>query len=213
MNELSIESIWISSSFGSLLIRFGMDFLFLFLIVRYLYYPAHHRKDYLFTYFLFNTLIFFLSYMMSGVTVSIGFAFGLFAVFGILRYRTEAVPIREMTYLFMVITIAVMNSIVHNDIHWYEILFANTVLLLITFMLEKVWLVKHEARKLVIYDKIHLITPDKKEELLADLKLRTGLPVHKTEIIRIDLLRDTVMLNVYYYSDYVAEEEDVSRWQ
>jgi hypothetical protein len=194
----------------SLALRFALDFVVVFIIIRYLYYPTHQRKDYLFTYFLFNILIFFLSFLLSGITISVGFAFGLFAVFGILRYRTEAVPIREMTYLFMVITVAVINSMIHQKIQLSEVLFANAVIILITFILERVWLVKHETRKLVIYDKIHLIQPEMEAQLLEDLRLRTGLPVHRIEILRIDLLRDTVMINIFYFSDKISFEEDIS---
>jgi hypothetical protein len=127
-----------------------------------------------------------------------------------LRYRTEAVPIREMTYLFMVITVAVINSMIHQKIQLSEVLFANAVIILITFILERVWLVKHETRKLVIYDKIHLIQPEMEAQLLEDLRLRTGLPVHRIEILRIDLLRDTVMINIFYFSDKISFEEDIS---
>jgi hypothetical protein len=210
MNQLFPNTLWLSDDLLSLALRFALDFVVVFIIIRYLYYPTHQRKDYLFTYFLFNILIFFLSFLLSGITISVGFAFGLFAVFGILRYRTEAVPIREMTYLFMVITVAVINSMIHQKIQLSEVLFANAVIILITFILERVWLVKHETRKLVIYDKIHLIQPEMEAQLLEDLRLRTGLPVHRIEILRIDLLRDTVMINIFYFSDKISFEEDIS---
>jgi hypothetical protein len=210
MNQLFPNTLWLSDDLMSLALRFALDFVVVFIIIRYLYYPTHQRKDYLFTYFLFNILIFFLSFLLSGITISVGFAFGLFAVFGILRYRTEAVPIREMTYLFMVITVAVINSMIHQKIQLSEVLFANAVIILITFILERVWLVKHETRKLVIYDKIHLIQPEMEAQLLEDLRLRTGLPVHRIEILRIDLLRDTVMINIFYFSDKISFEEDIS---
>lgn len=210
MNQLFPNTLWLSDDLMSLALRFALDFVVVFIIIRYLYYPTHQRKDYLFTYFLFNILIFFLSFLLSGITISVGFAFGLFAVFGILRYRTEAVPIREMTYLFMVITVAVINSMIHQKIQLSEVLFANVVIILITFILERVWLVKHETRKLVIYDKIHLIQPEMEAQLLEDLRLRTGLPVHRIEILRIDLLRDTVMINIFYFSDKISFEEDIS---
>lgn len=213
MNQLFPNTLWLSDDLMSLALRFALDFVVVFIIIRYLYYPTHQRKDYLFTYFLFNILIFFLSFLLSGITISVGFAFGLFAVFGILRYRTEAVPIREMTYLFMVITVAVINSMIHQKIQLSEVLFANAVIILITFILERVWLVKHETRKLVIYDKIHLIQPEMEAQLLEDLRQRTGLPVHRIEILRIDLLRDTVMINIFYFSDKVSFEEDINNLQ
>lgn len=210
MNNILSSTLWLSDDLLSLFLRFTLDFVVAFIIIRWLYYPTHQRKDYLFTYFLFNILIFFLSFLLSGITISVGFAFGLFAVFGILRYRTEAVPIREMTYLFMVITVAVINSMIHEKIQLTEVLFANAIIILITFILERVWLVKHEARKLVIYDKIHLIQPEMEAELLEDLRQRTGFPVHRIEILRIDLLRDTVMINIFYFDNKISYEEDIS---
>jgi hypothetical protein len=99
---------------------------------------------------------------------------------------------------------------IHQKIQLSEVLFANAVIILITFILERVWLVKHETRKLVIYDKIHLIQPEMEAQLLEDLRQRTGFPVHRIEILRIDLLRDTVMINIFYFSDKVSFEEDIS---
>jgi hypothetical protein len=187
--------------FFELVLRFVFDFIFLFIVVRLLYYPKHQRKDYLFTFIIFNILIFFLSFLLSSVKLQLGFAFGLFAVFSILRYRTEALPIKEMTYLFIVIGIAVINAIANKKISWAELLFTNAAIVGAVYVLERMWLLRHETQRLVVYDNIELIKPENSAQLIADLKNRTGLPVTRTRLDKIDLLRDVAFLYVYYYDD------------
>jgi len=187
--------------FFELVLRFVFDFIFLFIVVRLLYYPKHQRKDYLFTFIIFNILIFFLSFLLSSVKLQLGFAFGLFAVFSILRYRTEALPIKEMTYLFIVIGIAVINAIANKKISWAELLFTNAAIVGAVYVLERMWLLRHETQRLVVYDNIELIKPENSAQLIADLKNRTGLPVTRTRIDKIDLLRDVAFIYVYYYDD------------
>lgn len=190
--------------FGELTIRFFFDLLVVFIIVRLLYYPVQKRKDYLFTYFLFNVLIFFLCFLLSNVKLSIGFAFGLFAIFGILRYRTESIPIREMTYLFIVIAIAVLNALTNKKVSYLEIFFTNFSIVFITYLIEKVWLITHENRKVILYDNIELIKPERYAELLEDLKRRTGLNIHKVVLGKIDLVRETATLYVFYYEEKLS---------
>ncbi len=187
--------------FFELVVRFVFDFIFLFIVVRLLYYPKHQRKDYLFTFIIFNILIFFLSFLLSSVKLQLGFAFGLFAVFSILRYRTEALPIKEMTYLFIVIGIAVINAVANKKISWAELVFTNAAIVGAVYVLERMWLLRHETQRLVVYDNIELIKPENSAQLIADLKNRTGLPVTRTRIDKIDLLRDVAFLYVYYYDD------------
>jgi Domain of unknown function (DUF4956) len=187
--------------FFELVLRFFFDFAFLFIVVRWLYYPTHKRKDYLFTFIIFNILIFFLSFLLSSVKLQLGFAFGLFAVFSILRYRTEALPIKEMTYLFIVIGIAVINAVANKKISWAELVFTNAAIVGAVYVLERMWLLRHETQRLVVYDNIELIKPENSAQLIADLKNRTGLPVTRTRIDKIDLLRDVAFLYVYYYDD------------
>jgi hypothetical protein len=187
--------------FFELVLRFVFDFIFLFIVVRLLYYPKHQRKDYLFTFIIFNILIFFLSFLLSSVKLQLGFAFGLFAVFSILRYRTEALPIKEMTYLFIVIGIAVINAVANKKISWAELVFTNAAIVGAVYVLERMWLLRHETQRLVVYDNIELIKPENSAQLIADLKNRTGLPVTRTRIDKIDLLRDVAFLYVYYYDD------------
>ena len=187
--------------FFELVVRFFFDFAFLFIVVRVLYYPTHKRKDYLFTFIIFNILIFFLSFLLSSVKLQLGFAFGLFAVFSILRYRTEALPIKEMTYLFIVIGIAVINAVANKKISWAELVFTNAAIVGAVYVLEKIWLLRHESQRMVIYDNIELIKPENNAQLIEDLKQRTGLNVTRTRIEKIDLLRDVAVLYAYYYDD------------
>lgn len=184
-----------------LLFKFGIDITVLFVLIRLIYYPIHRKKDYLFTYFLFNVLIFFLCVLLNSVKLSIGFAFGLFAIFGVLRYRTEQIGIKDMTYLFAVITIAVINSLASKKVSLSELLFTDAMILLVTYILERIWLTRHEALKELIYERIDLIKPANRALLYEDLHQRLGVKVSRVEIGRIDLLRDTAQLRVFYYED------------
>jgi hypothetical protein len=184
-----------------LLFKFGLNAVVLFVLIRVIYYPIHRKKDYLFTYFLFNVLIFFLCVLLNSVKLSIGFAFGLFAIFGVLRYRTEQISIKDMTYLFAVITIAVINSLASKKVSITELVFTDGMILLMTYALEHLWLTRHEAMKQLIYERIDLIKPQNRQALFADLHDRLGVKVSRVEIGRIDLLKDTAQLRVFYFED------------
>lgn len=191
--------------FFEMLIRFSINLSVAFILIRTIYYPIHKRKDYLFTYFLFNILIFFVCILLNGVKLKLGFAFGLFAIFGILRYRTEQLPIKEMTYLFMIIAIAIVNSLSDKKVSMAELMLVNCSIIAATYLLEKVFLLKHESRKSILYEKIENVKPENHEILIEDLKSRTGLTIHRVEVGKIDFLRDTVRIMIYYY------ESDPSR--
>tara|TARA_Y100000287_G_C14055821_1_gene273545 strand:+ start:43 stop:477 length:435 start_codon:yes stop_codon:yes gene_type:complete len=139
--------------------------------------------------------------LLDDVKLQLGFALGLFAIFGIIRYRTDPIPIKEMTYLFLVIGVSVVNALANKKISHAELLFANFVIISVTFVLEKLWLLRHESRKSILYEKIELISPDKKELLLKDLKERTGLNIVRYEVKKIDFMRDVANIIIYYYSD------------
>jgi hypothetical protein len=130
--------------------------------------------------------------------MQMGFALGLFAVFGILRYRTEAIPIRQMTYLFIVIGISMINALSNKSISILELLFTNGFITIITYMIDRVWFQTLELTKSIIYEKIELIVPEKEDELIDDLKKRTGLPIHGVKIEKIDFLRDTASVTIFY---------------
>jgi hypothetical protein len=140
-------------------------------------------------------------FLLESVKLEMGFALGLFAVFGIIRYRTDAIPIKEMTYLFIVIGMSVMNALINKKISVAELVFANLAILALTYGLEHVWLLRHESQKLVVYEKITLIQKGRRAELIADLEERTGIKINRVEIGKIDFLRDTVMVKIYFYED------------
>lgn len=200
------------SNFNELLFRFILNLLEVILIVRVLYYPVTRRKDYLFSFILISILVFLICFLLESVKLQIGFAFGLFAIFGILRYRTNSIPIKEMTYLFILLGISVINALANKKISWAELLFTNMVLAFLIYGLEKLWLLKHESSKVILYEKVDMIVPEKREELKNDLEARTGLKINRIEVGRIDYLRDTARIIVYYYEEAdrinMADESD-----
>jgi len=187
-----------SDDFSKLLFKFGINFIFLITIVRLIYYRMKDDKDYVFTFIMFNILTFFICFLLRKVPMQMGFALGLFAVFGILRYRTEAIPIRQMTYLFIVIGISMINALSNKSISIFELIFTNTFITLITYLIDRVWFQSIEESKNILYEKIDLIKPEKQEDLIQDLKERTGLPIHAVKIVKIDFLRDTASITIFY---------------
>lgn len=201
-----------SEDFLNLLIRFFFNMVISVTIVRYLYYAVAKRKDYLFTYILISATVFLLCFSLENVNLELGFALGLFAIFGIIRYRTAQIPIKEMTYLFIVIGIAVINALANKTVSYVELLFINLIIVVIVWGLEKVWLLKHESSKRITYEKIDLIKPEKYNELLADIEERTGLKVNRVEVGAVNFLRDTANVKVYYFASEnrvnAADEEN-----
>lgn len=193
-----------------LMIRLAIHMCFIFILIRLIYYPIARRKDFLFTYFLFSISIFTMCFLLESVKLEMGFALGLFAVFGIIRYRTDAIPIKEMTYLFIIIGMSVMNALINKKISIAELAFANLSIIALTFGLEKVWLLRHESQKLIIYERIDLIQLGRRQELIADLKQRTGININRVEIGKIDFLRDTAVVKIYFYEDQQDGQIDES---
>ena len=183
-----------------LLFRFVFNFIVVGIIIHFFYYPKSKRRDYYFTFTLISISVFFLIFLLGSVKLKIGFALGIFAIFGIIRYRTESVPIREMTYLVTITALSVINAL-SIQVGLTEMLVTNAIFLLVTCLLESERWLKHTSSKLILYDRIQLITPDKREELIADLSARTGLHIQKIEIGHIDFLRDAAFIKVYYESD------------
>ena len=184
-----------------LFVRFLIDFAFTFVIVRVLYFAANRRKDYLFTFIVFNLLTFFICFLLRKVPMELGFALGLFAVFGILRYRTEPIPIKEMTYLFIVIGLAMINALANKKISWAELVFVNTAILLVTLSFEKLWFNNEIQSKNVVYERIDLIKMEHRLEMIKDLRERTGLDIVRVQIGKIDLLRDVAIVTVFFRAD------------
>jgi len=184
-----------------LIIRFTFNLLVVGIIVRGLYYTLTRKKNYMFSFLLIGVVVFLVCFLLDSLDMTIGFALGLFAIFGIIRYRTNPIPIKEMTYLFVVIGVSVVNGLATSKVTYLELVFTNIIVILIVYILEKVWLMKNETKKAIDYEIIELIHPDKRAELIEDLKKRTGLPISRVEIGRINFLRDTVRLLIYYEED------------
>jgi hypothetical protein len=194
-----IDITWVNNDFYLLLGRLAINMIFLTLIIRLLYYPKTKRKDYLFTYYLIGIITFFLCFALKKLDIDTGMGLGLFAIFGIIRYRTDAIEIKEMTYLFVIIGISVVNSLASDKITVAEVALINLFVLLLTYGLENLWLLRHETRKTVIYERIDLIKPEKYEEMKADIEARTGLSINRVEVGKIDFLSDTAQIRIYYY--------------
>ena len=192
----------------SLVIRFVINLIVVSIIARYLYYPRSHRRDYMFIFILMSLSIFLLVSLMEGDGMNLGAAMGLFAIFGIMRFRTEAVPIREMTYLFMLIAVSVVNALGRAEYHpkadyWdgfglVTIIFVNLIFLGMAWLFESSRLVSSNCSKYIKYDNIALIAPDKREELKADLEKRTGLKIERLEIGLVDFLKDACLIRIFY---------------
>ena len=190
-----------NKDFYELVIKLLFNLAIVSFIGRYLYYNSTKNKDYLFTYLMISITVFLLCFLLENVKLQLGFALGLFAIFGIIRYRTDPIPIKEMTYLFIVIGISIMNALANKKISYSELLFANLSILALTYILERIWLIKKESRKNITYEKIELIVPEKRDELISDLKLRTGLDINRVEIRRIDFLSDTAQIRIFFFEN------------
>lgn len=188
-----------SSELLNLIIRFGFNLIIAFIIIKLIYHRnSANNLDFVFTYFMFNSLIFFFAFLLSNITINMGFAFGLFAVFAILRYRTDPIPIKEMTYLFIVITIGVINALSGDEVSYAVLLFTNIALVALTYFLESYWQKNLLLRMTIEYEKIENIIPGNHDVLIADLKERTGLNIKSFEFRRMNFLRDTVRIRIFY---------------
>jgi hypothetical protein len=187
--------------FGELVLRFVLNLAVIVVIVRYLYYTESRRKDYLFSYIMISAVIFLLCFLLNSVKLQIGFALGLFAIFGIIRYRTDAISIKEMTFLFIVIGVSVINALANKKISYAELFFTNLVIIGLVWFMEKMWLVHKEGKKIIEYEKIENVKPEKEAELIADLRARTGLDITRVEIGKIDFLRDTARIRIFFNID------------
>ena len=203
-----------AQSLTELAIRFFLNLAVCWIIVQFFYYKKSRRRDYYFTFMVFSSAMLMLLYMMGNVEVGVGLTLGLFAIFGIIRYRTETVPIREMTYLFVIIALAAMNGLApvyklvgavganpHYELSLGSTLvtaLANVLVIVLIWVLEDEKLLKHTSTKLVLYDRIELIVPERRAELVADLEKRIGVKVDNLEIGHVDFLKDAAFIKVYY---------------
>ena len=187
-------------SLWSLLILFGINLLVCWTITHFFYYRKSKRRDYYFTYILFSTAIFFILYQLQNMKIEVGIALGLFGIFSMIRYRTEQLPIREMTYLFVLIAISIVNGAGMAS-SYATFIAVNLLFIAIIWILEAAGLSSRKAQKIITYEKIALIKPERHEELLADLRERTGLDIVKVQVGSIDFLKDTAFLKVTYIPD------------
>ena len=187
--------------FYKMMFRFVLNLGFLTLIIRWLYFGATKRKDYLFTYYMIGIIVFFLCFTLKKYELDIGMALGLFAIFGIIRYRTDPIPIKEMTYLFVVIGVSVVNSLANQKMSYAEILSANIVIVITLFIIERVWFTRNVSVKIINYEKIENIKPENAAALRADLEERTGLKIENITVGDVDFLRDSAKITVTYYND------------
>lgn len=200
MNTLTaiVTPPWLSDGTSMLLVRLGLDLVFTTITVRLVYYRLYKSRDYVFTYFLINIVTFTLAHLLSTVPIELGFALGLFAVFGILRYRTEAIKVRDLTYLFVVIGIALLHALANDGISLAELVIANGAIVGTVALLEATPFSGREESRVVHYDRLDLLGPDSRAALLEDLRKRTHLPVERCEIGNVDLLRDAADITIHY---------------
>jgi hypothetical protein len=191
---------WFDKVSGKFLMRLGLDLASVLIIVRLIYYRNYRRSDLFLTFFVFNLVIFLITYLLNKVEMSMGAAFGLFAVFSMLRYRTEGISAKDMTYLFLVIAIGLIMAIGKGS--WDDLSLLSGIIIAVTALLESNLLMKKEHTKIIIYDNAQLIAENKRSELLADLQTRTGLAVHRVEIQHIDFLKDAATMTIFYYENH-----------
>jgi hypothetical protein len=184
--------------FISLLVRFSMNLIVIIIIVVGLYAKNSRRKDFYFSYIAISMGIFLLCFLLANVKMELGFALGLFAVFSIIRYRTDSIPIKEMTYLFVVIIVSVINALANKKISYAELFSTNLLIVGGLYILEKILHLRQEISYRILYEKIENVQAGHEEELLADLKLRTGIDIKRFEIDRIDFLRDVAYINIFF---------------
>ncbi|MCB0397472.1 MAG: DUF4956 domain-containing protein [Flavobacteriales bacterium] len=201
MNEANAKSAFtlFNKLSGKFFMRLVIDFASVFVLVRFIYYPIYRNREYFFTFFIFNLIIFLITFLLNKVEMSMGAAFGLFAVFSMLRYRTEGISMKDMTYLFLVIAIGLITAVTKGSAD--EFILLNAIIIGVTYLLESNLLIKKEASKVIQYENIDMIKPERREELMADLEKRTGLKINRITLHKVDFLKDTAIIRIYYYED------------
>lgn len=185
-----------TADFLDMLLRFGLNMLICVLIIHFI--SRNRNKSFTFTYYTLNVLVFLLCYLLGNVKLELGFALGLFAIFGIIRYRTSLISIKDMTYLFVIIGIAVINSLANKKVSWAELLFANFAIVGVMYLRER--LIRPSLKeKDIRYDNISLIHADKKQELMDDISNRLGIDVVNVTVGDVDYLKDTARISIFYY--------------
>jgi hypothetical protein len=199
LTDLTMANASLANTTGlvEILLHFFFNLIVVGIIIHFFYYRKSRRRDYYFTFILISISIFLMIYLLGDVKIKVGFALGLFAIFGIIRYRTESMPVREMTYLFVIIAISVINALV-VDVGYLEQLTTNLLFILSVWICESNHWLKHTSEKLVQYDRIDLIVPERREQLKEDLERRLGIKIIRVEVGHVDFVRDSAILKVFY---------------
>lgn len=184
--------------FYKMMLRFLLNLFFLTGIVKFIYYKHNQKREYLFTFYLIGIVVYFLCFTLKKYELDLGMALGLFAIFGIIRYRTLPLEVKEMTYLFVVIGVAVMNALSNKKMSYAEIIAANTIILLALYFLERYWARTETLSKDVVYEIIENIRPENHDLLKADLEKRLGIEILSFEIGNINFLKDVAKITVHY---------------
>jgi hypothetical protein len=191
--QLPLDNFWI------LAIRFGFNMIATFVVVVMLYARNSKRKEFYFSYFAISIAVFMLVFLLQDVKLELGFALGLFAIFGIIRYRTDAIPIKEMTYLFVIITVSVINALSKDFLGYLELTLVNLLLVSALWILEHILMLRQEDSLQIIYENIENIHEDREAELIADLEKRTGIKIRRYRIDKVDLLRDVARITIWFF--------------
>jgi len=192
---------WFDEDVYKMLLRLGINFSFLTLIIRFTYYRVSRRRDYLFTFYLLGSIVFFICFSLKKLDIDTGMGLGLFAIFSIIRYRTSQIDIREMTYLFLVIGLSVVNALASKKISMIELGIVNGFTFGLSYFLEFGWRVRSESQKLILFEDIELIRKGREAELKEELERRTGLSIQRVEVGKINFLDDTAQVRIFYHSD------------
>ena len=184
--------------FFKMMFRFCINLTTTTIIIKYLYYNKTKKKDYLFTFYMISIIVFFLCFTLKKYELDIGMALGLFAIFGIIRYRTDAIEIKDMTFLFVVIGMSVINSLANKKMSYSEIIAANAVIIIAIALMESFRFFGNELSKKVIYEKIENIKPENYDLLKRDLEERMGLNISRININDVNFLKDTALITIYY---------------
>lgn len=203
---LGTERFLDSTDFLRLVTRLGVDLGFVSLVILLVYYRLYRNREYVFTYYVFNLITFAMCMLLRKVPMELGFALGLFAVFGILRYRTEEIRIRDLTYLFVMIGLGIINGVANKKVSAAELLLVNASIIATVAVLELPRSARRHGSTPMLYDNLALLRPENRDALHADLAARTGLDVVRVAVHRIDLLRDAAEVTVFYRGGKPAEE-------
>ncbi|UTW62348.1 DUF4956 domain-containing protein [bacterium SCSIO 12741] len=184
--------------FIELCLRLGLNLLTAYIVIWLMYQPTRKNSEYLFTYLVMSPLVFFICHLFATTDLSIGFAFGLFAVFSILRYRTTTIPVKEMTYMFIIISIAVINAISTKKVSYIELMFTNVFIVFLTYFMEKLVNKGGIQTQIMIYENVENLLPENEHLLREDIQKRTGKEVIRFEILESDYLKDTARLRIFF---------------